>query len=342
MPAVRREKLATVDAFVVFDLDHAETSCGLVRQAPKILVDGAALLARSQTYQFASFEMQVGGASAGINTTSSERQVAVDRFVEEIRPMVADGRFLPDPGKGVTAGDLSPLRAVDPRDARYFELHDPLVALGLAEAGTAALGGLDGRTAAVECFDSGGPLLVRELAERGARVVAVGTSSGAACSPEGFDPAQVAGCWDQHGPDLVAQLGPPVTPASELLACEADVLYVGSRAGVLDHVGAQQVQAGAVVPTGPVPVTAKALAVLRRRGVTVLPDFLTTAGAVFAAHPPPGHDLAEIRADAARRVAGALGEVLGHEDGPLLAACYRAEAFLRSWCPVLPFGRPLA
>ena len=32
----------------------------------------------------------------------------------------------------------------------------------------------------------------------------------------------------------------------------------------------------------------------------------------------------------------------GHADGPLLGACHRAEAFLRTWQDTLPFGRPLA
>ena len=40
-----------------------------------------------------------------------------------------------------------------------------------------------------------------------------------------------------------------------------------------------------VVPTGPVPLTAKALAVLRAAGRTVLPDFVTTAGPSLADRP---------------------------------------------------------
>lgn len=342
MPDVRIEQLATVDAFVVFDLDGAETSSGVVRAAPKILVDGAIWLARAQTYQFATFELRIGGASAGINASVAERAGAVERFVEEIRPWVAARRFLPDPGKGVSAGALESLRADDPRDDRYVEHRDALAALGLAEAGSTALGGLEGRSAAVECFDAAGPLLVRELAERGAKVVAVGTAKGTVVSPQGFEAAQVAGCWDEHGPELVAHLGPSITPAADLLGVDADALYIGSKAGLLDHDAAGGVQARAVLPSGPVPVTAKALAILRRRGIDVLPDFVTTAGPLFAAHAPADDGLEEIRDTVTRRISGVLTEVREHEDGSLLAACYRAESFLRSWCDALPFGRPLA
>ena len=41
-------------------------------------------------------------------------------------------------------------------------------------------------------------------------------------------------------------------------------------------------------------------------------------------------------------VTGILDEVATHEEGPLLGACARAEAFLGTWRPSLPFGRPLA
>jgi hypothetical protein len=45
---------------------------------------------------------------------------------------------------------------------------------------------------------------------------------------------------------------------------------------------------------------------------------------------------------AEEQVVAVLDEVLDHADGPLLGACYRAEAFLRTWRDTLPFGRPLA
>ena len=59
-------KLSSTNAFVVTDLVDVP-SFGIVRCAKKILQGGAKDLARSMTYTFASFEMQRGGASGGIN-----------------------------------------------------------------------------------------------------------------------------------------------------------------------------------------------------------------------------------------------------------------------------------
>ena len=66
-------KLTSTDAFVVIDLDGAPTAAGIARLAPKVLVDGARWLARSQTYQFAAFGRPASGASAGINAPADGR-----------------------------------------------------------------------------------------------------------------------------------------------------------------------------------------------------------------------------------------------------------------------------
>ena len=127
---------------------------------------------------------------------------------------------------------------------------------------------------------------------------------------------------------------------------EAEVLVAGSKVGLIDHELAGKLVAGgalrAVVPCGPVAVTAKALAVLQRGGVTVVPDFLSTAGVVFGSWPADGTALEGALTRAGADVAAVLDEVAAADDGLFVAACRRAEAFLATWCEDRPFGRPLA
>jgi glutamate dehydrogenase (NAD(P)+) len=350
MPGVKIHKLTSADAFIVFDLDDAP-AVGATRSAPKILVDGATLLARTLTYRFASFERRLGGASSGINAAPEALAAAIAAYVAEVGPMFTAGRVLLEPAKGLSAEDFAPLRAVDPRPEAYWDLEDELAGLGAAVAAEAA-GGLAGRTVAIEGFDATGPALARAVAERGGRVVAVATAAGTARSAEGFGPEALAAGWAEHGAGLVTAevigvaASEPAAPGA-VFGVEADVLVAGSKPGVIDHEVAAGVVARVVVPGGPVPVTAKGLAVLRRAGVLVLPDFVTTAGPLFAW--PDGDGTVtdprrpeEARAAVTDGIAGVLAEVLGNEDGPLLAACYRAESFLRGWREQLPFGRPLA
>ena len=339
MPIVIIQKLTSTDGFIAFDLDDAPAA-GITRSAPKILVDGASLLARSLTYRFATFERQIGGASAGVNATPDARPAALAAYCAEIEPLVADHRFVTDPGKGVTAADLAPLRSLDPRSADFWLHEDELTGLGVAVAADAASGGLTGRRIAVEGFDRAGPALVAALVERGATVVAISTADGTVADPVGFEPDAVAAAWIEHGPGLVAGFAAPAGPSWAVFGTDADILVVGSKPGVIDDQVAAGIAATVVVPSAAVPVTAKGLAVLRRAGAVVVPDFVSTAGPLFAGWPAPA--AGEPGQAAIDAISGVLVELADHPDGLLLGACLRAEVFLRSWRETLPFGRPLA
>jgi glutamate dehydrogenase (NAD(P)+) len=336
---VTTRKLTTVDAFVVTDLDDAPLSAGIVRLAPKLLVDGASWLARSQTYLFASFERQVGGASAGINAAAEARAEAIAAFITEFTPDSA--AVLLDAGKGLGAGEIAALRESDPRPAAAIDDAAALRRAGIVAAAELALGSLDGRTVAIEGFDAAGLELATDLVARGARIVALSTSAGTASSADGFDPGLLAEGFANHKADVVTELGVDAKPGWAVFGAAADALFVGSKTGALDHNGAPHVKAKVVVPAATLPVSAKALAMLTRSGVVVLPDFIVLGGSL-AAWPSSGDARGDASVAAGELVTSALGEVLGAAQGPVLAACERAEAFLLTWRSELPFGRPIA
>ena len=99
-------KLDSTNAFIAFDLDEAPGAVGVVRQARKILQDGAKLLARSTTYSFASFEMQRGGASAGISMDEEGRTEAVASFATEVASLASAGRLSLDDRHAATGRAL--------------------------------------------------------------------------------------------------------------------------------------------------------------------------------------------------------------------------------------------
>lgn len=303
MSGPRTVKLSGVDAFVVVDLDGAEASSGPVRRARKVLPGGVRDLARSQTYTYAVLGMRRGGASAGINAVDADRAEAVAAFAEQAAPLVADCTYLPDPAKGINEADLAPLRAADPRGRSGAFLAE-CEAWSAVAAAEAAIGGLDGRTAAIEGAGACGPALAEAMAERGATVVETDSESWASAS--------------------------------------VDVVFAGSKMGAVNHGAAESLQARLLVPCGRLPFTAKALAVCRRRGIPALPDFVTLAGSTIAAWSDPEASDDEVRSKVADTVADLTVAAADHPDGPFLAACYGAESFLATWQDELPFGRPLA
>jgi glutamate dehydrogenase (NAD(P)+) len=296
-------------AFVLTDLDGAPAADGIVRAAKKILVDGATTLARSRTYAWALLGKQVSGASAGINAAPPDQAAGVAAFVEAVSARVRAGELSLDPGKGVSREDLAPLAEADQRSALLHEqrgegtLADELLATSVVAAASAAVGGLEGRRVAIEGGGEHLPALQAALDTARATVVAIG---------------------------------------EEALSTEAEVLLCGSKVGVIDHAVAEQLPHRVVVPHGPVPITAKGLAVATRRSIVVLPDFLTTSGPLHAFRPEGEPSAQDLVARANEHAATLTAELLDHPEGPLLGACYRAEEFLRTWQEQLPFGRPLA
>ncbi len=346
-PAVRIHKFSTTEAFVAIDLNGVEASSGPVRWAKKVLQGGAKDLARSQTYTFAVLGMKRGGASAGISADGPDRDAAIEAFVAEAAGLVADGTYLPDAAKGISETDLAPLREADERDTARLgggspSFIDRCDGLSAAAAAHHASSGLAGKAVAIEGFGANGGALAAAAAERGAKITAVSTTTGTVVSSSGFEAQALIDGWAAAGPDLVNELG-EVGHAMSIFGSGADVFFVGSKMGVVDHeVAAQMEAASAVVACGRIPLTARALAVLRRGGVAVPADFISLAGSTLALWGDSNRSEAEIFAGINEDIGDMTAEFKAHDDGPFLAACFEAESFLQTWQDELPFGRPLA
>jgi len=112
---------------------------------------------------------------------------------------------------------------------------------------------------------------------------------------------------------------------------QADILFCGSKIGVIDHEVAEELSFSVIAPTAALPITTRAVAVCKRRNILALPDFVTTAGPLINNKNLISETLSSI-----------IDEVINHDDGPLIGACERAEVFLSTWQSELPFGRPMA
>lgn len=176
------------------------------------------------------------------------------------------------------------------------------------------------------------PLLGHETLAAGVVAAAragCGDLAGSTVAVEESSPgsAAVVAAFTAAGADAVS------LPLTELLVSGRSVVVVGSKPGVLDHENVESLGAATIIGAAGLSITARGLAVARRNGANVLPDFVAAAGPVLAA---AGH------ADGPSRISAVIEAVLPHDEGPYLGACYAAEEFLRTWSDELPFGRPLA
>jgi glutamate dehydrogenase (NAD(P)+) len=341
---VQLTKLDSNAAFVVRDLDGAPAE-GPVRLSPKATQANARLYARVATYRFALLGQQRGGAAAGIKAEAADRDAAVASFVTEVEPLVASEDLRLDPAAGVDGAALAPLRQHDDRNALLWEevggrlFREVAAARSAAACVEAHLGGIDGRSVAVQWSRAAGAL-VDELHRRGARIVAVSTGAGAVVQEAGFGAEELLAANREHGDEFVLRLG--VDPAEQwaVFGVDVDVFVPPPTLRALSEQGAAMVRAKALLPVGEQVVSPKALASLRRRGVAALPDTVALAGPALVGGLAAGTSADAALAEVDRRV-DEITTASAHDDGPLLGSCYLAEDFLRTWRDELPFGRPL-
>ncbi len=100
-------KFSGVDAFLVTDLEGADSADGVVRTAKKVLVDSTRWHARSRTYGWALLEQKVSGASAGVNAEPQNRSAALEAFCTEATETEFDMPVSLAPGRGVQPHELS-------------------------------------------------------------------------------------------------------------------------------------------------------------------------------------------------------------------------------------------
>ena len=227
---------------------------------------------------------------------------------------------------------------------RGMPLDAYLTGLGVATAAETVLGGLEGRTAAIEGFGKVGGATAVEMARRGARLVAFSTIHGFVQRPSGFDVKELLHLRSQYGDRLIEHLAEEVQPVAGLFLVEADVLVPGARIGVIDESRARALKARVVAPGANVPYTAGALEVLRERGIPALADFVCNSGATIGYVTDGLLRADEAVAAVEKRVRELTKESVKDPNGPHAGAARIAEAHLRTWLEPaqMPDGPALA
>lgn len=342
-------KLKTVDAYVAFDMD-VPTSAGGTRLAPDVTEREAQLLARAMTYKFAVLGTNIGGAKGAIRATPENRDDAIKRYCDEIRPLVEASTFLTATDLGTRYEDFKSLPAGE-RDELMEQPYEgmPLDAfitgLGVTVAAETALGGsLADKTVAIEGFGKVGGAAALEMWRRGARVIAFSTIHGCVRRAAGFDIEELLRLRHEHGDHLVEHMDEPVSPAGELFEVGSDVLVPGARIGVIDEARARSLQAKVVAPAANVPYTKAGLEVLWDRGITALADFVCNSGATIGYIVDGITDAASAVAVVEERVRDLTRKAMEDQSGPYEGSRKIAEAHLQSWVEAsqLPDGPPQA
>ena len=279
---------------------------GGLRYHPTMDEDHATALANLMTWKTAIVEVPFGGAKGGINCdpsamSKSELDRVTRAFVEQVKEVIGPTLDIPAPDVNTNAevmgwimDQYSTYEGFSPGVVTGKPLHlfgsegrDEATGRGVMYALEEALSdqgkSLSDVSVALQGFGNVGSHAARLMAERGAKIVAVGDHLGGVANAKGLDvPALLE--WAAEHRTVAGFSGGDAFDGPEVLTWEADVLVPAALEAAITADNARDVRAGIVVEAANDPVTPEADQILNERGVTIVPDILANAGGVTVSY----------------------------------------------------------
>ncbi|MGH7684555.1 MAG: Glu/Leu/Phe/Val family dehydrogenase, partial [Vulcanimicrobiaceae bacterium] len=132
-------------------------------------------------------------------------------------------------------------------------------------------------------FGNVGSLTARFLAEAGCKIIGISDVGGAYINERGIDiPSAIAYAQEHHSLD--GYRGGDRVDNAGMLEAACDVLIPAALENVLTMENAKRVQAKLIVEGANGPTTPEADAILRQRGIDVIPDIVANAGGVIVSY----------------------------------------------------------
>jgi glutamate dehydrogenase (NAD(P)+) len=142
---------------------------------------------------------------------------------------------------------------------------------------------LKGRRVVVQGFGNVGGVAARLLWREGAPVVGISDVQGGIYNPNGLDVRQLEAHVAEAG-GVAGFPGADAVSNTELLELPCDVLIPAAVGSQIRQDNADRVKAAVIAEGANGPTTPEADAILRDRGVTVIPDVLANAGGVVVSY----------------------------------------------------------
>ncbi len=287
---------------VVIDNTARGPGKGGIRFLPDLTLNEIARLARAMTWKNALADLPFGGAKAGIR--ADPRAVNKDEFMRAfarlLKPLIPE-LYIGGPDMNTNEFDMAAFAdaagtpdAATGKPASIGGLPHELGSTGFGVAQSAIVAmrhaGLDEKTAsvAIEGFGNVGTFTAKDLAQSGAKIVAVSDSKGAVYDANGLDYEKLLAAKEKTG-TVTSYESAKRLPGKDLFALPVDVLIPGARPDVITDANKGGVKARVIVEAANIPISERIEEELGARGVLVVPDFLANAGGVISSYAETRH-----------------------------------------------------
>ncbi|MGC2855777.1 Glu/Leu/Phe/Val family dehydrogenase [Novispirillum sp. DQ9] len=282
---------------------------GGIRFHPASSMEEAATLAFWMTFKCAVMNLPYGGGKGAVRVdvhelSRSELERLSRAYVHAFAGMIGPDRDIPAPDvytNSMVMGWMADEYSSIVRQPSPAVITGKPLALGgsLGRDDATARGGfylikhlekdlgLDktAKRVVIQGYGNAGFHIARLLHADGYRIVGVSDSRGAIVCEDGLDPHAVQATKVEQG-SVTAHAGGKVRAVSsaELLATECDMLVPAALEDEIHGDNAGTIRTGVILELANGPVTPKGDAILRDKGVTILPDILANAGGVTVSY----------------------------------------------------------
>ena len=281
---------------------------GGIRWHPDETIDTVRALSAWMTMKTAVVDIPLGGGKGGIicnppALSDNEKERLARAYVRAISRDIGSTKDVPAPDVFTTpqimAWMMDEYEAITQEHQPGVITGKPLPIGGSKGRGDAtARGGccvareaakvfnipLKGKTMAVQGFGNVGmygAILGAELL--GTKLTAVSMVDGALVNPDGIDVSALVEYSNQKG-TIVGFPGAKPLPLDELLLQECDLLIPAALEGVITEKNADKIKTKMILELANGPTTPEGDAILDKKGIIVLPDFLANAGGVTVSY----------------------------------------------------------
>ena len=307
---------------------------GGIRYDPHVTLGECAALAMWMTWKCALLRLPYGGAKGGVRCnprgmSTDELQRLTRRYTIELLPVIGPEKDIPAPDMATNEQTMAWMMDTYSMQLGYAVpevVTGKPISIGGSVFRSEATGAgvvmvidrachrlgwnLGEQGFVVQGFGNVGGVAARELAGRGAKLLAVSDISGGIYAPGGLDYYDVREWVDAHG-TLAEYPGVEHVSNTELLELPCDVLVLAALEEQLTAENAPRIQCRLVAEGANGPTTIEADEILAERGIPVLPDVLTNAGGVTVSYFEWVQDLGRLfwdREEIRARLADKLGD----------------------------------
>jgi glutamate dehydrogenase (NAD(P)+) len=280
---------------------------GGIRYHPETDIDEVRALAMWMTWKCAIVNIPFGGAKGGVvcdpaKLSQCELENLTRRYATEISIIIGPDKDIPAPDMGTNGQVMAWFMDTYSRQGGHTV---PAVVTGKP----LSIGGSEGRVdatglgvvmvtgeaarhygksinnakVAIQGFGNVGGAAARIFHKYGAKVVAVSDQFAGIYNPDGLDIPAAVSYAKSHGSLADFPNSEPVSN-SELLELQCDVLVPAALQGQITIANAGKIKARMIVEGANGPTTPDADAILRDRGLILIPDVLANAGGVSVSY----------------------------------------------------------